>query len=181
MRYLLRQRHINEINRVRNPTRVPATNFKRLRMRFRRGRAFPYTPSMQESPQRGFRSRDMDVSAALRPGPDAFSGGARRAPSASFRRPDMSGTAPARLVLSLPQALAARHVSETVIASTTAIVVSPTIYSFLLGPILDVRFSRRAYATALTIVSATMLGVSVLSIESAFLLKVAATSPDEAT
>ena len=59
--------------------------------------------------------------------------------------------------------------------------VSPTIYSFLFGPILDVRFSRRAYATALTIVSAAMLGVSVLSIESAFLLKVAATSPDEAT
>ena len=85
------------------------------------------------------------------------------------------------LVLSLPQALTARHVFETAIASTTAIVVSPTIYSFLLGPILDVRFSRRAYATALTIVSAAMLGVSVLSIESAFLLKVAATSPDEAT
>jgi PAT family beta-lactamase induction signal transducer AmpG len=47
----------------------------------------------------------------------------------------------------LPQVLAAQHVPEARIASITATVFAGGIGVFLLGPMLDVRFSRRWYAT----------------------------------
>lgn len=54
----------------------------------------------------------------------------------------------ALLLITVPQLLAARGVPEPQIASVTAIGLIPTFGSFLLAPILDVRFSRRSYAIA---------------------------------
>ncbi len=80
------------------------------------------------------------------------------------------------LILPLPQILAAQHVSETTIASITALAVSPTFFIFLISPILDVRFSRRWYATVLTAVAAVLMGISVLSIHNLPVLEIAATA-----
>jgi PAT family beta-lactamase induction signal transducer AmpG len=51
------------------------------------------------------------------------------------------------VTLSLPQLLAAENVPEARVAAITATVFSGGIWVFLLGPMLDVRFSRRWYAT----------------------------------
>ncbi len=76
-------------------------------------------------------------------------------------------------VFSLAQTLAARHVPESTIASVTAIVASPTFFIFFASPILDVWFSRRAYATGLTAVAAALLGASVLLLRNLLLVEVA--------
>jgi PAT family beta-lactamase induction signal transducer AmpG len=49
-------------------------------------------------------------------------------------------------LITLPTLLAANHVPEAQIASVTGISLIPTFVSFLLGPLLDWRFSRRFYA-----------------------------------
>jgi len=49
-------------------------------------------------------------------------------------------------LITLPTLLAANHVPEAQIASVTGISLIPTFLSFLLGPLLDWRFSRRFYA-----------------------------------
>jgi PAT family beta-lactamase induction signal transducer AmpG len=54
----------------------------------------------------------------------------------------------ALLLITIPQLLAARGVPEPQIASVTAVGLIPSFGSFLLAPILDVRFSRRSYAIA---------------------------------
>lgn len=61
------------------------------------------------------------------------------------------------IVVTLPQALVAQHVPETTIAAVTAAAFSPGFYIFLLGPILDVRFSRRFYALLLTLTAASLV------------------------
>jgi PAT family beta-lactamase induction signal transducer AmpG len=58
------------------------------------------------------------------------------------------------LLISVPQLLAANHVPEPAIATITSIGLLPSTLCFLLGPLLDWRFSRRAYAVALSIVGA---------------------------
>jgi PAT family beta-lactamase induction signal transducer AmpG len=58
------------------------------------------------------------------------------------------------LLITVPQLLAANHVPEQQIASITAIGLFPSFGSFVLGPLLDWRFSRRTYAIALTIICA---------------------------
>ena len=57
------------------------------------------------------------------------------------------------MLITVPQLLAANHVPEPQIASVTAIALFPGFSSFLLAPLLDWRFSRRAYAIGLTILS----------------------------
>lgn len=57
-------------------------------------------------------------------------------------------------LITVPQLLAARHVSEPQIAAITATAMIPTVCSFLLAPMLDVGFSRRRYALALGILTA---------------------------
>jgi PAT family beta-lactamase induction signal transducer AmpG len=47
----------------------------------------------------------------------------------------------------IPQVLATRHVSEAKIAAITAMALSPNFWAVIFGPMLDVRFSRRWYAT----------------------------------
>ena len=56
------------------------------------------------------------------------------------------GLAGGFIVLPLPQMLAAQGVPEIKIAAISAACLSPGFFVFLLGPILDIRFTRRFYA-----------------------------------
>jgi PAT family beta-lactamase induction signal transducer AmpG len=71
----------------------------------------------------------------------------------------------------LPQLLASQHVPEAQIASITATVFSPFFWSFLLSPVLDVRFSRRLYATVLDGAAATALAVAILNLHHLMVLQ----------
>src|SRR5579883_1937269 len=53
----------------------------------------------------------------------------------------------------MPQLLASRGVPEVKIATLTSIALVPSFSSFLLGPLLDVWFSRRSYASVFTVLS----------------------------
>lgn len=76
----------------------------------------------------------------------------------------------------LPQVLASEHLPEPSIASTTALAISPLFFMFLVSPILDVRFSRRCYATVLTTVAAAFLGGSILVLHNLSLFKILVTA-----
>lgn len=65
-------------------------------------------------------------------------------------------------LLSVPQLLAARHVPEPVIAELTTLALIPSFAVFLLGPLLDIRFSRRTYAIGATVLSAIAPAVAIL-------------------
>jgi PAT family beta-lactamase induction signal transducer AmpG len=69
------------------------------------------------------------------------------------------------LLITVPQLLAAHHVPEAQIATITSIGLLPSTLCFLLGPLLDWRFSRRAYAVALSIVGAACAFGALLSID----------------
>ena len=73
-------------------------------------------------------------------------------------------------LLVAPEVLASRHVPETTIANVTALGLFGTFSFFLLSPMLDVRFSRRTYAIAMSIASAVLSFVSVMSFSSVGLL-----------
>jgi PAT family beta-lactamase induction signal transducer AmpG len=62
-----------------------------------------------------------------------------------------------------PEVLAARHVPETTIANVTAMLLAGTFAFFLVAPILDVRFSRRTYAIALTAGCAALTLMALMS------------------
>ncbi len=64
-------------------------------------------------------------------------------------------------VVSMPQMLAAQGVPGGRIAATTAAVLSPGFWVFLLAPVLDVRWSRRAYALVFALIGAGCLGWAV--------------------
>ncbi len=66
------------------------------------------------------------------------------------------------LVLPLPQMLAGLGVPEVRIAAVSAVCFSPGFWVFLLGPVLDVRFSRRWYATATAALAGVGLMLAVL-------------------
>ena len=66
------------------------------------------------------------------------------------------------ITVPLPQLLAAQHVSEARIATLTATVFSGGVWVFLLGPMLDVRFSRRWYATTFAAIAAFCLTAGLL-------------------
>jgi PAT family beta-lactamase induction signal transducer AmpG len=69
------------------------------------------------------------------------------------------------LVISVPQLLSARHVPEATIAAMTAVMISPGFWSFLVSPVLDVRFSRRWYAVVTAAVAAVLLSLALLNLE----------------
>ena len=69
------------------------------------------------------------------------------------------------MAFALPQALAARHVPEPTIATASAIALSPSFYSFLLSPILDVWWSRRTYAVVLWALAAVLTAASTLLLD----------------
>ena len=78
------------------------------------------------------------------------------------------------LALTLPQALAAQHVPETTIAMISAVSFTPGFSVFLISPILDVRFSRRWYATVLTALASVLTIVCVMNLHHLRVLGIAA-------
>lgn len=69
------------------------------------------------------------------------------------------------VAFAVPQLLGNRHVPEGEIAGLTAVAFSPSFWSFLFSPVLDVRFSRRWYAMALALFSALTLVVAFLNLD----------------
>jgi len=69
------------------------------------------------------------------------------------------------LVISVPQLLSARHVAEATIAGMTAVTISPGFWTFLLSPVLDVRFSRRWYSVVTAVIAAVLLVLALLNLE----------------
>ncbi len=78
------------------------------------------------------------------------------------------------VLFALPQLMAAEHVPESQIAAITAVALSPSFWFVLFAPILDVRFSRRWYATVLAAACAICTAASVLSLHHLVLLAIAA-------
>jgi PAT family beta-lactamase induction signal transducer AmpG len=78
------------------------------------------------------------------------------------------------LGLTLPQALAAQGVPVSTIATISAVSFIPGFSIFLVSPILDVRFSRRWYATVLTVVAAILTGICVVNLHHLRVLGIAA-------
>jgi len=75
------------------------------------------------------------------------------------------------VAFAVPQLLSNRHVPEPAIASLTAVAISPGFWAFLFSPVLDIRFSRRAYAVALAVVEAMTLIVAMLNLGNFALLE----------
>ena len=73
-------------------------------------------------------------------------------------------------LLIAPQVLASRHVPETTIAGITTVGLSSTIFFFVVAPILDVRFSRRTYAIAMSVLAAILTFVALLNFSNVALL-----------
>ena len=69
------------------------------------------------------------------------------------------------LVISVPQMLSARRVPEATIAAMTAVMISPGFWTFLVSPVLDVRFSRRWYSIVTAAVAAALLSLALLNLE----------------
>lgn len=67
------------------------------------------------------------------------------------------------IVISVPQLLSARHVPEATIAAMTAAMISPGFWTFLISPVLDVRFSRRWYCVATAAAAAALLALALLN------------------
>src|ERR1700728_695657 len=64
----------------------------------------------------------------------------------------------------IPQLLATRHVSEARIAGITAIALSPNFWAVVFGPMLDVRFSRRWYATFFAALESVLIFIAVINL-----------------
>ncbi len=73
----------------------------------------------------------------------------------------------------LPQLLAGEGVPEAKIAAITALAMSPNFWAVIFGPVLDVRFSRRWYATGLAGLAAVSSAVAVLSLHHLVVLELA--------
>lgn len=69
------------------------------------------------------------------------------------------------VAISVPQLLSIRHVPETTIAAMSAITVSPGFWTFLVSPVLDVRFGRRWYSMASAAMAAALLVVALLNLD----------------
>jgi PAT family beta-lactamase induction signal transducer AmpG len=73
----------------------------------------------------------------------------------------------------LPQLMAGAHVPVPKIAVITAIATSPNFWFVLFGPVLDVRFSRRWYATLFAALSGASATVAILSVHHLVVLTIA--------
>jgi MFS transporter, PAT family, beta-lactamase induction signal transducer AmpG len=80
------------------------------------------------------------------------------------------------VAFAVPQLLGNRHVPESSIAGLTAVAFSPGFWAFLVSPILDVRFSRRWYATVLAVIASLSLVVAFMRLEHIGLLEVVLTA-----
>jgi len=76
------------------------------------------------------------------------------------------------LVIAVPQLLSARHVPEATIAAMTAAAISPGFWTFLVSPVLDVRFSRRWYSIVTALVSALLLALALTNLQHLALVEV---------
>ena len=76
------------------------------------------------------------------------------------------------LLITVPQLLAANHVPEAQIATITSIGLAPSFGYFLFSPLLDWRFSRRAYTIVFTLIGAACGFGSLLAIHDLRLLTV---------
>ena len=65
-------------------------------------------------------------------------------------------------VVTVAEMLAAQGVSGDRIASIIATILSPGLWTFLVAPILDVRFSRRAYALVFSVLAALCVAATVI-------------------
>lgn len=70
----------------------------------------------------------------------------------------------------VPEVLAARRVPETTIADITTLALIGNLVFFLIAPILDVHFSRRTYAIAMSSAATILTFVAVLSVANSGLL-----------
>ena len=77
------------------------------------------------------------------------------------------------IVLPLPQMLSAEGVPELRIAAISAACFSPGFWVFLLGPLLDIRYSRRWYATLFALLAGVGLTIAVLLRGHLLLLEIA--------
>src|SRR5271163_2359640 len=68
------------------------------------------------------------------------------------------------IAISVPQLLSARHVPEATIAAMTAVMISPGFWTFIISPVLDVRFSRRLYSVLTAAVAAGLLVLALLNL-----------------
>lgn len=75
------------------------------------------------------------------------------------------------LVVAIPEALRARHVPEASVAAITAVAMSPAFWSFLVSPVLDVRFSRRWYSVVTALSAALMTTLALLNLNHLGLLE----------
>lgn len=75
------------------------------------------------------------------------------------------------VLIALPQILSGRHVPETTIAAMTALMVSPGFWTFLVSPVLDVRFSRRGYSLVTSATAAALLVLALLNLEDLVLVQ----------
>jgi MFS transporter, PAT family, beta-lactamase induction signal transducer AmpG len=76
------------------------------------------------------------------------------------------------IVISVPQLLSARHVPEATIAAMTAAMISPGFWTFLISPVLDVRFSRRWYCVATAAAAAALLTLALLNLDNLVLVEI---------
>jgi MFS transporter, PAT family, beta-lactamase induction signal transducer AmpG len=73
----------------------------------------------------------------------------------------------------VPQVLATHHVAEARIAAITAMALSPNFWAVIFGPMLDVRFSRRWYATFFAGLAAALVFIALTNLDRLVVLEVA--------
>src|SRR5258708_15808080 len=73
----------------------------------------------------------------------------------------------------MPQVLATHHVSEVRIAAITAMALSPNFWAVVFGPMLDVRFSRRWYATFFAGLAGLLGFIAVINLRHLVVLEIA--------
>jgi len=73
----------------------------------------------------------------------------------------------------MPQLMAGAHVPEPKIAAITALASTPGFWFVFFSPILDVRFSRRWYATVLAALSGTAAAAAILNLHHLAVLQIA--------
>lgn len=69
------------------------------------------------------------------------------------------------LVVLVPQVLSERYVPEVEIAGVITLAFSPIFWAFLVCPILDVWFTRRAYAVAGSVIAAVLTPIALLNLD----------------
>ncbi len=73
----------------------------------------------------------------------------------------------------VPQLLAARHVPEATIATITAVAMASNFWPFFFGPILDIWFSRRSYATLFAAMASVLTAAALMNLRHPAVLQAA--------